>query len=60
MMPLAITLNERSSVAHAAAMMAAEDVHHVPIVDVHGRMIGLVSSMDIVRWLARNDGFGGG
>jgi CBS domain-containing protein len=58
MMPLAFTLGERATVAHAAAMMAAEDVHHVPIVDAGGAAIGLVSSIDIVRWLARNDGFG--
>jgi CBS domain-containing protein len=57
MMPLAITLGERASVAHAAALMAAEEIHHVPIVDSAGRMIGIVSAMDIVRWLARNDGF---
>ncbi|MBS1118207.1 MAG: hypothetical protein H6Q90_435 [Deltaproteobacteria bacterium] len=58
MMPLAITIGEHATVAHAAALMAFEDVHHVPIVDAGGRMIGIVSTMDIVRWLARNDGFG--
>lgn len=57
MMPLAITLGETASVAHAAALMATEDIHHVPIVDAAGRMIGIVSAMDIVRWLAENDGF---
>lgn len=58
MLPLAITLGERATVAHAAALMAIEGVHHIPIVDGFGRMIGLVSSLDIVRWLAVNDGFG--
>ncbi len=57
MMPLAITLGDRATVAHAAALMATEDVHHIPIVDVEGRLIGIVSTMDIVRWLANNDGF---
>jgi len=57
MMPLAMTLGEHASVAHAARMMASEDVHHVPIVDSERRLIGIVSSMDIVRWLAKNDGF---
>ena len=56
MMPLAITLDERASVAHAAALMAIEDVHHVAIVADSGVLIGVVSSMDIVRWLAGNDG----
>jgi CBS domain-containing protein len=58
MMPLAFTLGERATIAHAAALMACEDFHHVPICDDAGRMIGIVSSMDIVRWLARNDGYG--
>ncbi len=58
MMPLAITLGERATIAHAAALMDSEDVHHIPIVDGAGQMIGIVSTMDIVRWLARNDGFG--
>lgn len=56
MMPLALTLDERATVAHAAAMMAIEGVHHVPIVADSGCLIGVVSSMDIVRWLAENDG----
>jgi CBS-domain-containing membrane protein len=56
MMPLAITLDERATVAHAAAMMSIEDVHHVPIVAAGGALIGVLSTMDIVRWLAANDG----
>jgi CBS domain-containing protein len=59
MMPLAITLGDHATVAHAAALMASENVHHVAIVDGEGRLVGLVSTMDVVRWLARNDGFGG-
>ncbi len=55
MMPLAITLDERATVAHVAAMMAIEDIHHVLIV-TGGLLVGLVSTMDIVRWLAANDG----
>lgn len=56
MMPLAITLDEHATVAHAAAMMSVEDVHHVAIVTEGGALIGVISSMDIVRWLASNDG----
>ena len=57
MMPMAITLGEGATIAHAAALMACEDIHHLPVVDAEGRLIGVVSTMDIVRWLARNDGF---
>jgi CBS domain-containing protein len=56
MMPLAITLDERATVAHVAAMMSVEDVHHVPIISDAGALIGVVSAMDVVRWLATNDG----
>ena len=58
MMPLAITLGAHATVAHAAALMATEGMHHAPIVDDRGCLIGIVSSMDVVRWLATNDGFG--
>ena len=56
MMPVAATLDERASVAQAVAMMAIEGIHHVPIVADSGCLIGVVSAMDIVRWLAINDG----
>jgi CBS domain-containing protein len=56
MLPLAITLGERATVLQAAAIMAIEDLHHIPIVSPKGQLIGVVSSLDIVRWLARNDG----
>jgi CBS domain-containing protein len=60
MMPLAFTLDDHATVAHAAAMMASEGVHHVPIVETTGLVIGVVSSIDVVRWLAVNDGFARG
>lgn len=57
MMPIAMTLGPHATVAHAAALMAFEDIHHVAIVDDVGTLIGIVSSMDVVRWLADNDGY---
>ena len=56
MMPLALTLDVHATVAHVAAMMAIEDVHHVPIVAEDGTLVGVISTMDVVRWLASNDG----
>ena len=56
-MPLAITLNLHATIAHAAAMMANEDFHHVMVVGPAGELRGVVSTMDVCRWLARNDGF---
>jgi len=55
MMPLAITLDQDATVAHAAALMASEDMHHVMIVNER-RLVGVVSTMDITRWLFDNDG----
>ena len=57
MMPLTIKVNEQATVARVAALMAAEDIHHVLVVDFEGQLVGVVSTMDIVRWLARNDGY---
>ena len=59
MMPLAITLNSHATIAHAAAMMSLEDFHHLMVVGSDHTLVGVVSTMDIVRWLARNDGFTG-
>ena len=54
MLPLAITLDQSATVSQAAALMAHEGFHHLPVV-ASGRVIGIVSSLDIVTWLARND-----
>jgi CBS domain-containing membrane protein len=59
MMPLAMTLGAHATVGQAAAMMSAEGIHHVLVVDDDRRLIGVVSALDIARWLARNDGFVG-
>jgi CBS domain-containing protein len=53
MMPLALTLTESASVAHAATMMSMEGTHHVLVVSADDRrLVGIVSSKDIVDWLA--------
>jgi CBS domain-containing protein len=56
MLPIVFSLDENATLARAATMMATEDLHHVPVVSANGRIIGIVSTLDIVRWLARNDG----
>ena len=55
MMPVALVLEERATVAHAAAMMTLEDTHHVLVVREGGTLVGVVSAKDIVRWLVAND-----
>jgi CBS domain-containing protein len=55
MMPLVFTLREDASIARAAALMARKSVHQLPIVSGAGEIVGIVSSLDILRWLAGPD-----
>jgi CBS domain-containing protein len=55
MMPIAITLRETATVATAAAMMSAEDLHHVAVTNERGKLVGVVSTKDITNWLVEND-----
>jgi CBS-domain-containing membrane protein len=41
----------------AAALMAFEGVQHIPVVDESHRLVGMISTLDMMRWLARQDGF---
>ena len=50
-------LPDNASIAQAAALMAVEHIHRVPIVTDDGRVAGIVSSTDILGWLARQDGY---
>ena len=54
MMPIALTLGENATIAHAAAMMTCEDLHHILVVSNERTLVGVVSSKDIVTWLADN------
>jgi CBS-domain-containing membrane protein len=51
MMPLVFTLPPEASIGQAAALMAYEGVHRVIVVDEKGCVVGLVSTLDIARWL---------
>ena len=57
MTPIAFAMPETASVARTAAMMAYEGVHHTPVVSADGRVVGIVSSLDLLRWLAKESGF---
>jgi CBS domain-containing protein len=59
MIPIAFTLPENASLSHAAALMTEEGVHRVPVVATDGSVIGVVTSLDVVRWLAVQDGHAG-
>jgi CBS domain-containing protein len=47
-----LTVSETTSVREAAELMTKQHVHHLLVVDGEGRLIGVVSSLDVVRWVA--------
>lgn len=54
MMPIALTLDEHASVAHASSMMISEETHHVLVISDDGTLVGVVSAKDIVRWVTEH------
>ncbi len=57
MTPFAFTLAESATVSRAAALMAYEGVHRIVVVGPDGALAGVVSSVDVMRWIARADGY---
>jgi len=57
MTPLVFSLSQDAPVARAAALMAFEGVHRVPVVDDDGVLVGIVSAIDVLRWMAREHGY---
>lgn len=57
MTPIAFSVSDRASVAQAAALMAVEGVHHVPVLSGEGAVVGVVSSLDIARFVGRASGY---
>lgn len=57
MVPRTFSIPEDASIPRAAALLAFEDVEHAPVVNAEGQVVGLVSALDVTRWVARNSGF---
>lgn len=57
MTPLTFALPENASISQAAALMVFEDIHRVPVVAADGKVVGIVSSLDVLAWLAGHDGY---
>jgi CBS domain-containing protein len=49
-------LRETASLAEAARMFAARGVHHIPVVTKDEIVVGMLSVMDLVRWMAGQPG----
>jgi CBS domain-containing protein len=56
MTSMSFTLHEDDSVSKASALMAYEGIHRLPVVDGSGKVVGLLSSLDILHWLACKTG----
>lgn len=52
MTPNPITLPTTTSLARAAAVMAAENLKRLPVVDDAGRLVGMVSRSDVLKTVA--------
>ncbi len=57
MAPLTFVLTEGASVAKAAALMAYEGIHRIPIVGSGGEVVGLVAALDILSFMAGEIGY---
>ena len=53
MMPHAMIIPPDATLARAAALMSTESIHHLLVVDKHRAILGVVSTFDITRWLAK-------
>jgi len=56
MTPVVHSLPESASVAEAVALMAKQRVHRLPIVTGSGRVVGMVTTLDITRWVKAGEG----
>ncbi len=57
MVCMAFMLRETMSLSRAAALMAYEEVHRLPVVSEERQVVGVIAALDVARWLARNDGY---
>jgi CBS domain-containing protein len=56
-LPLVLSLPESASVAEAAAVMAFEGQHRLAVVSPSGVLVGVLSALEVMQWLARADGY---
>lgn len=52
MTPIAFTVPEASSLGEAAALMSREGVHRVVVTAADGKVSGILSALDVLRWVA--------
>lgn len=45
-------VREDESVAQAATLMLMKRLHHLPVIEAQGRLVGMLSTFDFARWIA--------
>lgn len=53
MTPAPVHIVEHTPLTRAAAIMASDEIHHLPVLGWGGRIVGVLSSTDILRYLGR-------
>lgn len=53
----ALTVTPETTVSQTAALMAYEGAHHVVVRMPDGVLLGVLSCLDVARWIARADGY---
>ena len=48
----AVSLPETALVREAASLMASYGMHRVPVLGATGEVVGIVSTLDVLRWIA--------
>ena len=51
------TLSPSIPLADAIAVMAFEGMHHVPVVTDSGQLVGMLSALDVLEWMATTAGY---
>jgi CBS domain-containing protein len=57
MSPHVFALPITAILTQAAALLAYEGIAEIVIADLHGRVVGMVGTLDITRWCARAAGY---
>ncbi|XXT25141.1 CBS domain-containing protein [Sorangium sp. So ce429] len=57
MTPVVLHLHESASIRQAASLMAYEGVHRLAVTSDDGKLVGILSSLDVLRWFGRSCGY---
>ncbi|MBI4509889.1 MAG: CBS domain-containing protein [Deltaproteobacteria bacterium] len=57
MTPVVFSLQENAPISRAAALMAHEGIHRIVVVSSDGVVVGILTPLDVMRWIATHDGY---